>query len=141
MLSLKHGKIKSTKRGFTLIEVIVAAAMFGIMIVAVFPAFSLARSITTKANNIVDATAAASEGVYADVDDADDRSISYNGGAGWLTDPNTENEASSIGYVENTLGGQTVRYYFYIPYHPYRCGNDCEKCNKKKSDVEDDLWK
>lgn len=117
------------KNGFTIVEVVIALVIFGVMMAAIIPAYNVAISHMADARNYtsanIETTGSANNNTPSDLD-----TIRYSGGGSWLTDPNQDYNNASIGLVESTVNGATVKYFYYVPYHPYRCGNDCPKCSK-----------
>jgi prepilin-type N-terminal cleavage/methylation domain-containing protein len=134
-------KKSKTKKGFTLVEVILSMAILVIMTTSIFFALNSANGITIKSNNFNDAAFSATS-QFANgyttsttnkqiaINDtpatASDQTINYDDR---LMTATTYNEGiyESVG----TYNGTTVKYFYYVPYHPYRCGTDCKQCNRE----------
>lgn len=134
------------KKGFTLVEVLVALAVFGVVMVAIFPVFNSSIERVRRANRLVSGNIEASCGAITGSDvwekvNVDNQLINYiyrpitsgggsNAAFNWLVNPGEVSQVgdiqSSIFMVKSETSG--VFYYYYVPYHPYRCPTTCDKC-------------
>lgn len=153
---MRYAKYKKFTSGFTLLEVLIAITVFSILFAAFVPLIDSSIKMNRKSTQMLEDAITASSGKtaielankifketisvgelpsgfkYVHVDSTvmvgSDVVLIH-----WLTNPNKEEDGGSEGpqkelpvFLVQEVNG--IMFYFYIPYHPFRCGADCPTC-------------